>query len=447
MDDFYKTIGLQRTPQQAMGGTALASPTITPQELLFRSFASAMPPPGSLRYRTPGQAVGLGALRMLGGFAGAMSDELARQRLDPLARQYAIAQQIQKEGTFAGPPTLPKVGPDWTFGVPGEQPVGTTPLPMQVGPERFSVENLPIATRIAFAQQVAPLQQYEAAKQQIEASRAQTAVEQARLPLIRTQGQAAELQLTEAQRTERANEALRGWIKTADRASPTFGTDLATKIAELGADEGPAKGIISAMTAQNQVNYQNAQIQLGRDKLAQDRIEAAQLQSRAMESLRLGDLNATRTIVNEQVKRYEDSIKTSTNMIRALDVKEKTLQSIISDPISKKEEKASAAEDIRMLREQRDAVVGDINADKRRLSDAQSRFEELGKMSKAGARLASGIPSPPAPTPGASGNWAETLPPAEKHQGKVAYGEGADAGKRFRSVQDPKTKKWIWDQF
>lgn len=388
-EEFFKYLGLQQTPPQALAGTAMAAPTISPQELLFRSFASAMPPPGTLRYRTPGQAVGMGALRLLQGFTGTMADELARQRLDPLQRQLAIGQQLEQMGTKPlAPPTL---APDTTFSVlpEGQQAVPSAPLTPgigQAGQPTFSPENLPTAARIAFAPLIAPLQQYEATKQQIAASKAQIAAEQARLPLIeaqtletRAQTSQREQDIEEKKRQDKADTEFRNRAAAFRQANPAATpqqyTDFLIKNQlDLGASDKASKPVLEALGASETIRYHNALI-------AAQQQEQARLSAQFKQTMERGDVDSARQVVNAQLLSHDRTIKELESRISGN-------QKIAQDPAIKPEEKKLVAEQIRTDRQM-------IETERTAKKDAEKRLEGLFAESKSGKAVLSKIPEPP----------------------------------------------------
>src|SRR5262245_3420233 len=223
-DDFYKTIGIQQTPGQAIAGTSLASPSITPQELIFRSIGKALPPPGSLRYNSPGGAIGMGLLRAFGGMSDTIADELSRQRLDPVQRRMAIAGQLQQMGTKPlAPPTL---DPNTTFttlpeGIEAVPPAPLTPGVGMAGQPTFRPEHLPANIQMGMAD-IFPSFLDPTKIAQTREAEAGILTKQAQLPLITAQtqnviGETAErgARTAEIQRQREANDKFRQWVSQA----------------------------------------------------------------------------------------------------------------------------------------------------------------------------------------------------------------------------------------
>src|SRR3990167_640121 len=99
--------------QNAFGGQTdnpFQVPAPTMQEILFRTLASSLPPPGKLQVPNTigGRLLGTGA-RLAGGLAGVMGTELERQRLDELTRKYEMNKRFAGElqGAFKQPEDVP----------------------------------------------------------------------------------------------------------------------------------------------------------------------------------------------------------------------------------------------------------------------------------------------------------------------------------------------------
>lgn len=88
MGDLYKFFVGETDPNLPPG---LATPPPSGRELLLRALGGIVPPPGQMRVpRGPG-GLALGALARFGsGFAGASAEEMARMRMDPVAREYRL---------------------------------------------------------------------------------------------------------------------------------------------------------------------------------------------------------------------------------------------------------------------------------------------------------------------------------------------------------------------
>ena len=115
-DQFFQGIGLNQN-QPATQGTNLQTPGMTMPELVFRTLAS-VPAQSYGRRGGSGGVLGIGQ-RLVGGFSGALADELARQRLDPLNRQLAVGQQLEAMGTKPLAPA--PLSPDASFLYPARR--------------------------------------------------------------------------------------------------------------------------------------------------------------------------------------------------------------------------------------------------------------------------------------------------------------------------------------
>lgn len=95
-------------------------PPPTMQEILFRTLASSLPPPGRLQVPNTvgGRILGTGA-RLVGGLADVMGSELGRQRLDELSRKYGVNQELIREARRSFQSTEPEGEPP---SIPGQVP-------------------------------------------------------------------------------------------------------------------------------------------------------------------------------------------------------------------------------------------------------------------------------------------------------------------------------------
>lgn len=114
---------------------------------------------------------------LAGGTAGVFGQEMANQRLDPVAQQLRVGAQLQALGTKPlGPSTAP-IDPS-TLRLPGaEEPPVFPPAPLTTSPgmpgyPTFNIENIPERERLTFAKEIAPMQQLTTAKAQQEYAKA-----------------------------------------------------------------------------------------------------------------------------------------------------------------------------------------------------------------------------------------------------------------------------------
>src|SRR4030095_3940120 len=288
----------------------------TPQNV-DPSLQAFLPPPAGF-WETFHRGLGYSGSPLIGGLGKALAEEAAIQRGgDPLAQQLRVAMQLQKMGTAASPiGAAPPLSSASEFNlIPGEGPpgVGELPLPMQVGPPKFSVENLPPLAQIFAAAQLAPITARQASLADIAKTTAQTRQAEEMIPAIRAQ--TAETTAQAAQRTAqtaavaqqtKAGEALRTWMseqqKSGATRQPGFATDPALKVTELGAPDEVVKPLVSAMGLANESKYHDAQIQLSQARIAEDRRQhqatEGRLWSQFKQSLEKGDVDSARNVVN-----------------------------------------------------------------------------------------------------------------------------------------------------
>ena len=335
--------------QQQGAPPAIGSyPAATMPEILFRTAAGVAPFAAQAlsngRYPSIGGTIaGLGA-GLAGSFGGAMADEMSRRRLDPLQQRLAIAKQLQGLGTAAGPPEIPQLGPGTTFGLPTGEEAPGTPMPMQVGPPRFNVENIPEQYRIAFAPEIAPLQQYESGKQQIAASKQQIEASKqavkaseaatetsilerpgikARTELTGLQAEELKRATTEKARQDVADKALRDFHLANPNASPTV---LATKATQLGASGDAVKPILESMNVLDQINYRN-------QSLALHKQEQGRLAMQFKQTLEKGDVDSARQIVGAEISSINNGMRELRGRITA---SQKILENVMIDEPTKK---------------------------------------------------------------------------------------------------------------
>lgn len=359
--------------------------------------------------------------RLVGGFSGALADELARQRLDPLNRQLAVGQQLEAMGTKPLAPA--PLSPDASFSIPPEgEPFPAPPLAPPVGTvgrPTFAVENLPMSHQIAFAPMIAPLTARQASLADIEKSRVQTQQAQETIPLLRANVQETLAQGVERQtrtaainRQEEANRLLRDWVSQQQQAgttrAPGFATDLAVKVTELGAGDDAVKPLIAALGLADQSKYHEAQISLSRDRLAEDRRQhaatEARLNSQFKTSVEKGDVDSARNVVNSQLQGYGRTLSDYAKYDKELNDSIDANQKIVVDMLAKPEVKAEAAAKIKQARTEKQALTTQANVVRDQIKDAENRLQELFKETKSGAKVTSRVPT--TPTPQSSGGPA-----------------------------------------
>lgn len=130
VESLLEYVGLQQP--QANNPFATKPPTLT--ELALHSLGGALNPNRAINVPNTfaGRALGVGS-RLAGGLAGGLGEAITTQRLDPLQRQLAIAQQVL---TQANPP-VSQIDPA-TITVPSSPEGGFAPLPMMPGQGGFA---------------------------------------------------------------------------------------------------------------------------------------------------------------------------------------------------------------------------------------------------------------------------------------------------------------------
>lgn len=425
MDQFTNN-GQQGPP--VVGGYAPASN----QELLFRTMAGVAPYAAQAlgrRRGIGGSITGIGA-GLAGAYGGTMADELMRQRTDPVAQQLRVAQQLQDLGTKPLAPTpLPS---DTTFSMPAEgqptlPPAPLTPGPGIAGQPTFSVENIPQTQRIAFAKDILPLQQQEAATQQIAASKAATALHQAQIGLVpleaeKTKATTAGLQAEAETRARdlKATQDFTTGIQAYKAANPGINDrQLASYAGNLalqtGAPEKAVKPFLDSLSTNATIDFHNATIAFHNRALDIQAAHNKALEANAAAALAKGDVTDARNIVNNEMQGYDRAVREGDARIKATDAAIKAHQGIVSDPLSKPDEKKEATAQIKALREARQSFDQQIQADKASKKDAADRMKELFSGTKAGAAVVSRIGDRPPPPPSSGGPAAGSIPgPAPK---------------------------------
>lgn len=388
------------------GIPAFQPPSPSTAELVFRSLAAGIP--RNLKTRTVGGAIGSGLLQGLAGYAGVMGDELARQRNDPFQRQLAIAGQIQQMGTAASPigPT-PQLSPATQFSAEpeGASGIAPAPLPTQVGPPKFDIGNLPASVQIAAAPLLAPLTQQEAAKQQIAASKAATALSEAHLPLVaaqtaNTQAEAAK----RAQDIQAGNDFRTGIVEFRKNNPGISERELAKYAGELalktGAPDAATKGFLDSITTTGTLAYHDKSLELLNKKMELDRQQhredQARLASQFNKTLEANDIQGTRQILAAQMSRQEDMIRNGTNQLRNLATAEANARKTVADLTAKPQDIKEAKELIADIQSSRDGLMKQLEEDRRTFGHYQAQMSSLGEMTKAGKTI-SQIPAPAPP--------------------------------------------------
>jgi hypothetical protein len=370
---------------------------------------------------------------LMGGLGKALAEEAAIQRGgDPLGQQLRIAKELQRLGTAASPiGATPPLSPASEFSLmPGEGPlgVGNLPLPMQAGPPKFSVENIPPLAQIFAAPQLAPITARQASLADIAKTTAQTRQAEEMIPAIRAQTEEAGAQAAQrraqtaaAAQQAKAGEALRSWVseqqKSGTTRQPGFTTDLALKVTELGAPDDAVKPLIAALGLADQSRYHDAQIGLSRERIIEDRRQhqatEARLSSQFRQSLEKGDVDSARNVVNNQIQGYDRSLSDFAKYDKELSNSIETNQKIVADLIARPEARAEAAEKIKQARAEKQGITAQANVVRTQKKDAEERLGALFEETKSGKKVISRVPTePPTLQPPPGGEKVDENDPA-----------------------------------
>lgn len=401
-DELFRAIGLnQNAPATQTAIPGLQAPSMGAPELIFRGVQSGiLPIVASMRPRTGRGYATAAGLGLLGGLSGAVGEALGAQRLDPLGRQLAVTGALAQMGTKPIVPPAGTEGPmleSGQFYSPMEAPPGIAGPRMESGEfysqpkSEFDLANLPPALQPLAAQYFTPLQQYKesqlgmTAKQAaIRASEAQTAADQARIPLIREQikGVTAETtareQATEEKKQQEASDAK---LREAWLANPSMSPEqLARTVIGLGASKGAIDPLLNTLNIMSQVKYRD-------ESLALHRQEQARLALQFKQTLERGDVDSARQIVAAEVKSLDSTIKDLGGRVTA---NAKIAQDIMTRPEEKVAREAQIAADLKQ-----------IEIEKAAKKDAEDRLKGLFAGTKSGAIVTgkTAPPEPPAPSP------------------------------------------------
>ena len=372
--------------------------------------ASTLPPPGRLQVPNSvgGRLLGTGA-RLIGGFSDTVADELARQRLDPLSRQYAIAQGILDQANR--PPDMgpaPGVTQPISAYSAANQPIRETAVtgqPQMPPPPPNPLIGLTPEKLVAaklfptIEESISPSKQAEIRSKEAEtAYRAGPLTEHTRSNIAENQQQVRSREEQDARDRE-----FTAQYNAAVKNNPTGTMEeraaLAGEIAaRTGASDKVTKPIMDAFGTAGTLNYHNRSIEVQRARIAQDRDQFRQ-------SLDKGDVNAARQIVASELSDINNLIKTEQ---RAVATAQKIIaegQEDLADPVTKLD--SAAVRDIQASMAQARATLTTAKESLQQLAgeraDAQRRLKSLFAGTKAGKEALSREPAaPPPPPPGAA---------------------------------------------